>query len=178
MLTRQIWDRAGHILILNDDDSIIYLSGKREQKDLSASIEIAVNNYLGGFKTEIDSMEMYININTLIQTRWRIVTINNVNELALARREMLLILFVIFVLSFAVTAFVSFIISGRISSPLNQLKKSMLKIEKGDFHTKVEVSGQKEVVRLSRSFNSMLAEISRLMDKVVNEQRGKTENRT
>ena len=165
--------QGGHILILNDDDSIIYLSGKREQKDLSASIEIAVNNYLGGFKTEIDSMEMYININTLIQTRWRIVTINNVNELALARREMLLILFVIFVLSFAVTAFVSFIISGRISSPLNQLKKSMLKIEKGDFHTKVEVSGQKEVVRLSRSFNSMLAEISRLMDKVVNEQREK-----
>ena len=165
--------QGGHILILNDDDSIIYLSGKREQKDLSASIEIAVNNYLGGFKTEIDSMEMYININTLIQTRWRIVTINNVNELALARREMLLILFIIFVLSFAVTAFVSFIISGRISSPLNQLKKSMLKIEKGDFHTKVEVSGQKEVVRLSRSFNSMLAEISRLMDKVVNEQREK-----
>ncbi len=164
---------GGHILILNDDDSIIYISGRRKGDELPESIDIAVNNYLGGFKTEIDSTQMYVNINTLSQTRWRIVTINNVNELALARDEMLVILFVIFILSFAVTAFVSFVISRRISEPLFQLKNSMLKIEGGDFHTTVEVSGQKEVVRLSRAFNRMLEEIRALMDRVVNEQREK-----
>ena len=164
---------GGHILILNDEDSIIYLSGKRNREEVPESIDIAVNNYLGGFKTRIDSMEMYVNINTLIQTRWRIVTINNVNELSLARNEMLIILFAIFILSFAGTAFVSFVISRRITEPLFQLKKSMLKIERGDFHTTVEVSGQKEVVRLSMAFNRMLEEISRLMSRVVNEQKEK-----
>ena len=164
---------GGHILILNDEDSIIYVSGKQKETEIPESIDIAVNNYLGGFKTRINSTEMYVNINTLIQTRWRIVTINNVNELAVARKQMLIILFVIFILSFAVTAFVSFVISRRITEPLFQLKKSMLRIERGDFHTNVEVSGQKEVARLSRAFNRMLEEIRGLMDRIVNEQKEK-----
>ena len=164
---------GGRILILNDEDSIIYISGGKKEEMLEDSISIAVNNYLGGFKTRIGSMEMYVNINTLAQTRWRIVTINNVNELAVARREMLIILFVIFIFSFGVTAFVSFVISRRITEPLFQLKKSMLMIEQGDFHTNVEVSGQKEIARLSRAFNRMLEEIRALMNRVVNEQKEK-----
>ena len=164
---------GGRILILNDEDSIIYISGKRKENIFQESIDIAVNNYLGGFKTRIGFMEMYVNINTLAQTRWRIVTINNVNELAVARKEMLIILFIIFIFSFAVTAFVSFVISRRITEPLFQLKKSMLMIEGGDFHTNVEVSGQKEIARLSRAFNRMLEEIRALMTRVVNEQKEK-----
>ena len=164
---------GGHLLILNDDDSLIYYSGKIDNGDFTESLNIAINNYLGGFRTRINNAEMYLNINTLVQTRWRIVTVNNVNEIALARQQILLILLFVFIISFLLTTVVSLVISRRISRPLNELKKTMFKVENGDFYTKVEVSGQKEVVRLSKSFNSMLEEIRTLMQAVVSEQKEK-----
>lgn len=164
---------GGHILILNDDDSLIYNSGDFDEDGYSESLNMAIDNYLGGFRTKIANTEMYFNINTLLHTRWRIVTVNNVNEIALARQQIFVILLFIFIISFIVTIIVSLVISRRISRPLNELKKTMFKVENGDFYTKVEVSGQKEVVRLSKSFNSMLDEIRKLMKEVVNEQKEK-----
>ncbi|MBN2656357.1 MAG: sensor histidine kinase [Spirochaetales bacterium] len=165
---------GGHIMILNDADSLIYYSGSWDDEGFERSLSLAEENYLGGFRTRINNREMFLNINTLAHTRWRIVTVSNVNEIAQARQQLLMIIFFIFLFSFIVTIVVSLMISRRISSPLNQLKKAMLKIERGDFTTRVMVtSGQKEVIRLSRSFNSMLEEIHSLMDKVVNEQREK-----
>lgn len=164
---------GGHILILNDDDSLIYNSGDLDEKGYSESLAVAESNYLGGFRTKIDNVDMYLNINTLVHTRWRIVTVNNINEIALAKQQILLILLFIFLLSFIVTTIVSLVISRRISRPLNELKKTMFKVENGDFYTKVEVSGQKEVVRLSKSFNSMLDQIRKLMKELVNEQKDK-----
>lgn len=164
---------GGHILILNDDDSLIYYSGTIDEKGFSESLQIAIDNFLGGFRSRINNTEMYLNINTLIHTRWRIVTVSNVNEIALARQQILLILLFIFIIGFFITTVVSLIISRRISRPLNELKKTMFRVENGDFDIKVEVTGQKEVVRLSRSFNSMLEEIRTLMKKVVSEQKDK-----
>ncbi|MBI9098608.1 MAG: sensor histidine kinase [Spirochaetaceae bacterium] len=164
---------GGHILILNDDDSLIYHSGKGYKEGFPESLQIAVEHYLGGFRTKIGNKEMFININTLIHTRWRIVTVNNINEIALARQQILLILLFIIIISFFVTTTVSLVISSRISRPMNELKKTMFKVENRDFNTKVEVTGQKEVVRLAKSFNSMVEEIRKLMKEVVSEQREK-----
>ncbi|WP_187759659.1 cache domain-containing sensor histidine kinase [Thiospirochaeta perfilievii] len=161
---------GGHIIILNDKDNLIYLSNSSENIPYLDSLEIAVENFIGGLKTKINSIDYYININTLVHTRWRIVTVNNVNDIALARKEMILILFFIFFISLFLTAIISIFISKRITRPLNTLKDSMLKLEEGNFDSKVEVNGQKEVVRLSKSFNSMIEEIRTLMDKVVAEQ--------
>lgn len=168
--------KGGHILILNDKDTLIYVSNNSEDIPYLESLDIAITNLIGGVKSIIDSTEYYININTLVHTRWRIVTVNNVNDIALAREEMILILFFIFIISFTLTTVISIFISKRITRPLNTLKDSMLKLESGDFNTKVEVRGQKEVVRLSISFNSMIDEIRTLMDRVVDEQRDKQRN--
>ena len=163
----------GHILILNDSDALIYYFRDKEGEILSESYDLAVENMMGGFKALIGSQEMYININTLAQTRWRIVTVYNINEIALAKKRMLLILFIIFLVSFFLTAFVAYLISHRISRPLNQLEKSMMRIENGDFNTRVDVTGQKELVLVGDSFNNMMGEIRSLMEKVVEEQRDK-----
>jgi two-component system sensor histidine kinase YesM len=89
---------GGHILILNDDDSLIYYSGEIDENRFAESFRISVDNFLGGYRTRINNIEMYLNINTLVHTRWRIVTVNNVNEIALARQQILLIfIFIIFI---------------------------------------------------------------------------------
>ena len=168
--------QGGHILILDDKDSLIYLSKSSSEVPYKESEELIIKNFLGGVNAKINSIEYYININTLIQTRWRIATINNVNDIAKAREQMVYILFIILILSLGATTAISIYISKRITSPLNKLKDSILRLESGDFHTKVEVKGQKEVVRLSNSFNNMIDEIRTLMDKVVDEQRKKRRN--
>lgn len=166
----------GHILILDDQDTQIYLSGSTNAIVSTQSKKLAIENFLGGINAKIDSVEYYININTLVHTRWRIVTVNNVNDIARARSQMIVVLIYIFCISLIITTVISIYISKRITSPLNELKDSMLKLESGDFNTKVEVNGQKEVMRLSNSFNSMIDEIRSLMDKVVDEQREKRKN--
>lgn len=163
----------GHILILNDDDSLVYSSGPKNDKGSSESHELSIEKYLGGFRATINSKEMYININTLTHTRWRIVTVNNINNIALARRQFFILLVIISVVTYLLSIAVALYISHRISSPINQLRTTMLKIERGNFLTKVKVKGQKEVVQLSKSFNSMLERISSLMEEVVDEQRNK-----
>ena len=165
--------KDGHILIIDDNDALIFSSAKGRQNNSSESFNIAVSNYFGSFKAVIDSVSMYMNINTLNHTRWRIVTVNNIDDIAKAKNSILLILFIIFLLSFITTTVVAFLISRRISKPLSKLKKIMLKIEEGDFTTNLTISGQKEIVQLSTSFNSMIEKIRSLMKTLVEEQREK-----
>jgi two-component system, sensor histidine kinase YesM len=162
---------AGHILIVNDQDSLVYTSDKTPYSD--ASFAIASRRYLGGFQARIHDLDMYVHINTLSQTRWRIVTISNIDHINTARRQMLYTFALIGTLSLTLTAMVAGLISLRISKPINQLKNIMAKIEGGDFYTTIEVSGQEEIVQLSRSFNQMVVRVRELMDRLVTEQREK-----
>jgi two-component system sensor histidine kinase YesM len=91
----------------------------------------------------------------------------------MAMRQLVLILIVIFLAFIGVSALVAGFISMKVSRPINQLKSAMLKIEAGDFSTPVAVSGQREIVSLAHSFNSMTAKIQELMQSLVAQQREK-----
>ncbi|MCF7934227.1 MAG: sensor histidine kinase [Spirochaetia bacterium] len=164
---------TGHIIIIDDDDSLINTLGSYELDQLDMSMAIAVESYYGGFMTEIDHKTMYMNITPLSNTRWRIVNVIDVDHTAQVKRQMLLTLLMIFVVSIFVAAVVSVAMSRRISNPLNTLKESMRSIEQGSFHSKVVVTGQREVVHLSETFNSMIDTIQSLMERILNEQREK-----
>ncbi len=164
---------SGHILFLDDDDELIYALGSYTPNQLKMSMETAIDNHYGSFSTRIDSKAMYMNITPLSRTRWRIVIVHDVDETAQAKKRMLIILILIFLGSIIIAVTVSVIISRRISHPIYHLREKMASVEQGDFHAKVHVSGQKEVVQLSHTFNSMIDRIRYLMDSVVNEQREK-----
>ena len=164
---------GGHILILDDDDSVIYSSATYDQQRTGESVKIAVSRIFGGFNAVIDSVAMYVNINTLSHTRWRIVTVNNVNDIAMTKKRIVYMLLIISLISSFVSGSIALLLSLRISNPLNKLEKSMYEIEQGNFNTKVNISGQKEIVGLAESFNSMIDKIRFLMESVVNEQREK-----
>lgn len=164
---------GGHILIVNDDDSIVYSSLPQYGRIPSESMAITKQRYFGGFKAKIAHNEMYVNINTLSHTRWRIVSVTNIDDIAKTKRQMVALSVFIFLLSLAGAASVDYLISIRISRPLNQLQETITSIESGNFLTKAKTSGQKEVVLLAKSFNNMIDEIRSLMDRVVAEQRDK-----
>jgi two-component system sensor histidine kinase YesM len=138
-----------------------------------ASYALARPLYLGGRRAWIERLDMYLHVNTLIHTRWRIVTVSNVNEINSAMTRLAGILVAIFFVSVAVSASVAGVISLRVSKPVTQLRKVMRRIEDGDFSVPVEVSGQKEIVLLAHSFSSMVQKVQELMARLVDEQREK-----
>ncbi|MDC7222971.1 MAG: sensor histidine kinase [Spirochaetales bacterium] len=168
--------RGGHILMLGDDDTLIYTTLPSSSPVYEESFALARSHYFGGERVRLQAREMYLNSSTLIQTRWRIITMSNINELALARDRNVQLLFVIFFVSLIVALLVGAFISRRISEPLYQLEQAMYRMEEGDFFTPVEVTGQKEIVHLGLAFNEMLERIRTLMDAVVKEQRDRRKN--
>jgi two-component system, sensor histidine kinase YesM len=168
--------QGGHILILRDDNSFIYSTLSPNSPAFIENFALAQSHYFGGERILLHSREMYLNSHTLIQTRWRIITMSNINELAKARDRNLQLFVVIFFISLIGTFFLGVIISRRISDPLNQLEQAMYRMEKGDFFTPVEVTGQKEILHLGQAFNEMLERIRSLMEEVVKEQRDKRKN--
>lgn len=163
----------GHIVILNEYNDLIYSSGDVCQTEDCQSLEIANDIIIGGDFVKVDNIDMYVNVNTLQHTRWSIATFINVESINDAKQSAILTLFGAFAIVFAVTFTASSTISSRISSPLNKLKSHMELFRKGDFHTKVHVTGQKEVVILADAYNLMIDEIRELMNEVLSEQNAK-----
>ena len=161
----------GHILIIDDQDELVYASSAGTYAE--ASFPIAAQTYLGGFPVRVNDLDMYLNTNVLAHTRWRIVTLSNIDEVNTSIRRVIFVVALVGALSLAVTALVAALISVRISRPIDQLKDIMARIEAGDLHTTIEVSGQKEIVQLSKSFNRMVVRIRELMNRLVDEQREK-----
>ncbi|MCK5387824.1 MAG: sensor histidine kinase [Candidatus Izimaplasma sp.] len=164
---------GGHLIILDEHDSLIYSNGDSCVPNNCITLEIAKDIIFGGESVEVDGISMYANVNNLTATRWRLATFVNTEIINQTRNSNLLIMGIIFISTMIVTMAASSYISNRISSPINILKDHMQQIEKGDFYQKIEIHGQKEVVVLTHSFNSMIEEIKTLMNKVVQEQREK-----
>ncbi len=163
----------GHILIIDDSGDLIYASEADKAGFPAESYALSARKYLGGFAAEIMGAEMYIHVNTLSLTRWRIVTVSNIDGIRIAQQQIIRILLIIFLGSVAVAAAVSAFISMRISRPVNQLKQMMAMVEEGDFHSKITVTGQREIVVLSESFNRMVEKVHTLMERLVSQQREK-----
>jgi two-component system, sensor histidine kinase YesM len=164
---------SGHLLILDEFGQLLYSSESQPWKMTESSLDLAAGMYIGSRRAAINRLDMYVNVNTLAQTRWRIVTVGNVNKINDAMSRLGGILVIIFLVSIAVSAMVAAVISMRVSRPINQLKTAMLKIEDGDFSHPIELSGQKEIALLAQSFNSMVLKVQELMARLVAQQKDK-----
>lgn len=163
----------GHIIITDQNNGLIYSSNPDCQTGQCDSALIAQEILLGGKLTLWQGLNMYVNVNTIRDTRWKIASFINVNEIILTKTEIQLRMFFIFIGTLVIVAFFSYMFSRRITNPMNILKKHITKIEQGDLDARVQVDGQKEVILLADAFNTMSDRIKDLMQKVLNEQNEK-----
>ena len=163
----------GHIIIADQNNGLIYSSNPECQTGQCDSALIAQEILLGGKLTLWQGLNMYVNVNTIRDTRWKIASFINVNEIILTKTEIQLRMFFIFIGTLVIVAFFSYMFSRRITNPMNILKKHITKIEQGDLDARVQVDGQKEVILLADAFNTMSDRIKDLMQKVLNEQNEK-----
>jgi len=164
---------AGHIVITDQEDKIIYSSNLECTDAVCPSSNLAQDILLGGQLVNLDGLSMYVNVNTIKDTRWRIATFINVDEIIRTKTEILYQMIFIFIGTLFAVAMTSSYFSRRITNPMNKLEKHIQLIEQGDFDTRVEVNGQKEVVLLADAFNTMSDRVKDLMKKVLDEQNEK-----
>jgi len=163
----------GHIVITSQNDKIIYASDPLCLEGDCSSASIIKDIVLGGRMVKWDGLNMYVNVNTIKDTRWKIATFINVNEIVNTKTDILFRLILIFIMTLITTAMTSSYFTRRITIPMESLKKHIALIEQGDFESRIHVEGQKEVVHLAEAFNTMSNRIKDLMEKVFNEQNEK-----
>lgn len=164
----------GHILITDINNDLVFDSSQACNLDEScAGIETVKSIILGGQLLVVDGLNMYVNVSTLQDTRWKITTFINVDESVKTKKDILISVIFIFILTMAFIALVSAWIARRITGPLTGLMKHIERLEKGDFEAQVQVSGQKEVVHLADAFNIMSNRIHELMMRIIDEQNEK-----
>lgn len=163
----------GHIIITDENYRTVFTNSSPCEDSDCDSIDIMKDIILGGSYVNSEDVNMYVNINTISLTRWRIATFINAEQIQAARNQVLISFVIASVLAFMATIIVSSLFSKRITSPIYKLNEYMIKFQKGSLDSKIEVQGQKELVELSESFNSMIDEISSLMSEVMREQKAK-----
>lgn len=164
---------AGHIIITDQMNGLIYSSDVDCTQSVCESAVIAQSIVLGGKLVNLSDLNMYVNVNTIKDTRWKIATFINVNEIVTMKTEILVQMIFIFLGTLIAVAITSLYFSRRITNPMNKLKRHIKLIEEGDFETRVDVEGQKEVILLADAFNTMSDKVKDLMVKVLNEQNEK-----
>ena len=160
----------GHIIITDEQNQLIFSSNSECSVMSCASAQIANKIVLGGKLVSLNGLSMYVNVNTIKYTRWKIATFINVDTISRSKMDVLIRTILIFLGTLIAITFSSALFSKRISRPMNQLKEHIGKIEQGNFDAMITIKGQKEVVVLADAFNAMSQRIKELMQKVLNEQ--------
>lgn len=166
----------GHIILLDNQNRVIYSSKTECLGGVCESINVVNENILGDFETVIEEDRMKVNINTLSQTRWKLVTFLNIEEVRSSNDNNTLFLIIISFTSVTITVITAYMLSNRIRRPLGELKEYMKEVEEGNFDSSIEVSGQKEIEEIAGAFNDMVSTIQDLMVELVDEQNQKLKN--
>jgi two-component system sensor histidine kinase YesM len=167
--------KTGYIYVIDKNGKIIY----HPQQQLiytglkSENINNALNRDVGSYFDKFEGKQRIMTVKNISYTDWKMVGISYVDELTENKRnlESYLFLIVIFGLIFEIGA--SIFISQKVSQPIKRLERKMKMVENGNFDIYLEVKGEDEVKKLSKSFNIMVARIKQLMQEIILEQEDK-----
>ena len=160
--------QTGYIYILSNDGNIVYHPQKRlidenvRQEDLESVREHVFGSYISDF----EGRDRLTIIQTVEQTRWRIVGIAFMDELLEPLKPFRITLVSLMIVFVLIAILISRIISVHITKPLRELELSMRSVQDGNFDVTAPEGGSKEVASLSHSFKVMVKRIEDLMRKV------------
>lgn len=166
--------KTGFLTVIDDQGETIYAPRNSEE---AASFDrqqmLALDS--GVFTEEIRGQRMQLIFQKSSFTGWTTVGVFPMRESVQEIRHInaYLVSFVFFVCLLGIAA--SYYLSHSISRPIVQLASFMRKVEEGNMNIRYSSGRQDEVGVLGRSFNTMLAQISRLLGQVEEEQRLKRE---
>jgi len=162
---------GGHITIIDQNYNIVYTSLEREvyaAEGLVAMRELV----LGTKNTGVNGYNMFVTVDTLSNTKWRIGVFINVDKLNEIEQDFLQATIITLIVILAIGILIFTWVGKAITGSLRRLEVAMQTVEKSDYFRMEEVneSAFKEVSALNLRFNKMMQKISELMSRVVMEQ--------
>ena len=159
----------GQVVILNNNNSIVFSSGDNISDDMLSAITIQA---LGSKNVTIANNLFNLHINTITNTRWKIAIFINIDDSKQSINNFTLAFLIVSIISVAIVIVMVNLIARGVTNPIRKLEKAMKDVEQSDFLIvdKVDIKGQIEIESLAETFNLMMKRIKELMDKVVSEQ--------
>ncbi|WP_132312246.1 sensor histidine kinase [Paenibacillus sp. BK033] len=169
--------------LLVDQDGIILSAPDKNQIGRSFHDYVQGNTSLsadsGNFTARLSGQDMLMTYNSVGKTGWKIISYTPIQSLYADITKLERLTLVILILIVAVSIIVSYFIARRLSVPIQRLARSMKIVEMGDLSERSAIDRRDEIGELARKFNSMVARIERLRDRVrvEEEMKRKTEIR-
>ncbi len=159
---------SGYIYFISNDGYIIYHPYQKEMDEGSFKEDTeSVNEHVyGTYISTFDGRNRLTTIETVNQTRWRIVGIAFIDEMMGELQVFRNYLLMLFLGMLLISVIMITSVSAHISKPLRELESAMRKVQEGDFSPTVPDGDYKEIRSLSESFRLMVSRIEELMKKV------------
>ena len=166
----------GYVFILDQDGTIVY---HPQQQQLYNELQTENISLIMNAKTDVvtagkgDDEKIYA-LSHSETTGWTIVGCMNMSELLKNSRKARSIYVLVALGLIAVALVISSEIARNITFPIQKLRDSMKRVQKGDFSAaEIEVYSDNEIGSLTRSFNVMTHKIQDLMAQNIQEQEQK-----
>lgn len=153
--------KTGYLLVIDKDGSHIYSPTKPIIRDIPK--DWAMDGGVGSFAKTVQGEELQFIYRKSTFTDWTTVGVFSTKESALEVQEIrfYVISFVFFLSLLSIAA--AIYLAYSMSRPINQLMSFMQKAESGDMTIRYWGEREDEVGQLGRSFNTMLAQVNRLL---------------
>lgn len=165
----------GYLYMISSTGELIYhpqmqlIGTGLADEDLEAALQYHDGSYHENYRGE----RREISVKTVGYTGWKLIGV--VPERGIALNNLKTNLFMVFLIAFFlfILVIINALISARITTPIQNLEKSVNAIEAGALDTEVYVGGSYEIQHLGRSIGNMAKQIQKLMKDIVEEHESK-----
>lgn len=167
---------TGYVFIVDESGNIVYHPQQQQLYNelQTENIDLVMNSKEDTVQTESGREEKLYTMSKSEKTGWTVVGCMNVDELLKRSKQAQSIYLLMAIVLVVVAMAISSLIARNITLPIQKLRDSMAKVQKGDFETAdVEVTTENEIGSLTKSFNVMTHRIQDLMEQNVHEQEEK-----
>ena len=165
----------GYIYFINANNDVVYHPFQKEidSGDFKENVSSVRDQIYGSFFEYLDGERRFVYIETVSYSRWRIVGVSGMNEIADYTTQMISFFIITLLAGLLVIIFASSLISKKIADPIREIEETMQLVENGNFDLSLDVDGCYEAQKLADTFNTMILKIKDLMDQIIHEQREK-----
>ena len=166
---------SGYVYLVDSSCEIVY----HPRQQLIASGLRAENladvkrHVFGDFYDELEGRERYVIVQTINNTRWRLVGVSYIDEMMTVSPEIMRLMVTLSVSGLLLAAAFSVLLAAAVTRPIIRLERAMREVEAGNMAVSAQQTGLSEIDSLSHAFNHMIRRITELMGQIVDEQEAK-----
>lgn len=166
---------SGYAYIVDTRDEIIFHPRQHliYAGIASEGLTAAMEQVVGTTRDVEEGRERILIINTISQTRWRMVGVAYIDEILALQNAFIRIFFIVLLCGGLLSLAGASLTAYYVTRPIHHLQNKMRQVEEGDLNTTIAERGFQEIRMVSRTFNHMLERVRDLMRQIVMEQEAK-----